>query len=193
VAGAAAADCPTALGAGVRLSTGDGALVLELRPAGPGLIAERRQDDRPDTPEGIRRAERTVALGMIGLEVRGANWARVTFGRDLGALGLLGKTLLWESPLTVEVGALGGPATAVSTGRQSVSYLGTVTRRLGGCSYAAWHLEHRRELAIPGRDPALQTFQQWWAPALGVAIGLTDPVPQGLGPDIPFARIEALD
>lgn len=167
---------------------------LTYRPLLPGLVAQERIDDRPGMPEVARRLSSIMALGIISIDVHGpGTYLRTYLTADPAGLARLAETGVWQSDLTGIGGTTDRQTSVVQSGRQVIRFLGHETRTIGGCRYAVWALEHSRTVARPDQPDRVQLFRQWWAPALGVAVGVTDPTAEGFGPEVPFARIETLD
>ena len=169
-------------------------MVMIYRPFLPGLVSEERIDDRPDMPANARRVLRLSALGIIGVDSHGSTaYIRHFFSADPMELGQLPETGVWETDLTAWGGPVDRADVFTATGRHVVRFLGHETRQIGACSYAVWAIEHTRTVrGQPGRPDTVQLFRQWWAPALGVAIGVTDAAREGFGPEVPFARIASV-
>ncbi len=188
------AECPKELGSGLVLSTADGAMSMTYRPFLPGLISEERVDDRPDMPDNARRVSRIAAQGIIGVDSQGpTGYVRVFLSADPAGLARLNETGTWETGLTTLAGPVDRSDSTGVTGRQVVRFVEEATRSIGACSYRVWVIEHERTIHRPGRPDAVQRFRQWWSPELGVALGLTDAAGEDFGPEVPFARIAALD
>ena len=166
---------------------------MTYRPFLPGYLSEDRTDDRPGMPDTARRLTRIAAMGIIAVDSHSSTgWIRNDFSADPALLAQLPETGVWETGISARAGTNDRTSTFALTGRQVVRFAGHDTRSVGDCSYPVWVIEHERTIERPDRAPSVQLFRQWWAPALGVAIGVTDAAAEGYGPEIPFARIEAL-
>lgn len=187
-AAAAAADCPTEFGAGLRLDTDERRLSVEYRP-GPeaGLIHETRRDWRPGRSIIERYSERLLHHGMV-LDRYILPPVSVN---DFDAAPPDGATLIrmgaWDSAMTNTITVPTGSVQIKTSGTIRVDILGTGEKRIGACTYEVVQMRIVVEtgtievtgdgapaMDVEAEPPLPRTTDLWYAPALGVALAHSD-------------------
>lgn len=194
----ALAECPTELGQGIRLETRDRAFSVELRPgARPDLIEETRRDTRQGLLQRQSYMVRALHHGMLLADLLQPVPAQMRYASPPPAPQALLETGAWQAEAHLVALARGEtPETLLSSGDHAMRVLGHGAMAIGGCRYEVIHIEHLRRQTRVGAGSAgmdAMTYHQWYAPGLGISIGLTAGGLDGSPGALPeFTRIRAL-